>query len=174
VGSSLTDFQYFLITVMQFFTIGVFHSSEEEFFNKLTENRIDTFCDIRQRRSVRGSTYAFVNSTRLQEILSGLAIQYRYETGLAPTQAVREVQKKADLKKHELITERKLIDKAFSTEYKKKILDKFDFKSFIEILERQGSQRVVLFCVEEFATACHRSLVAEKLQKEFNFKVKNL
>jgi uncharacterized protein (DUF488 family) len=115
-----------------------------------------------------------VNSTRLQEILSGLAIQYRYETGLAPTQAVREVQKKADLKKHELITERKLIDKAFSTEYKKKILDKFDFKSFIEILERQGSQRVVLFCVEEFATACHRSLVAEKLQKEFNFKVKNL
>jgi uncharacterized protein (DUF488 family) len=159
---------------MQFFTIGVFHSTEEEFFNKLTANRIDTFCDIRQRRSVRGSTYAFVNSTRLQEILSGLGIQYSYETGLAPTQAVREVQKQADLKNHETITERKIIGKAFSTEYKKKILDKFDLKSFIDTLEQQGSQRVVLFCVEEFASACHRSLVAEKLQKDFHFKVKNL
>jgi uncharacterized protein (DUF488 family) len=159
---------------MQFFTIGVFHSTEEEFFNKLVKNRIDTFCDIRQRRSVRGSTYSFVNSTRLQEKLSALGIQYRYETGLTPTQAVREVQKQTDLKNHESITERTVIGKAFATEYKNKILNKFDFKSFLEFLEQQGSQRVVLFCVEEFASACHRSLVAEKLQKDFNFSVKNL
>jgi len=159
---------------MQFFTIGVFHSTEEGYFNKLTENRIDTFCDIRQRRSVRGSTYSFVNSTSLQKKLSALRIQYRYETGLAPTQAVREVQKQTDLKNHETITERTVIGKAFASEYKKKILDKFDFKSFMETLERQGSQRVVLFCVEEFASACHRSLVAEKLQKDFHFRVANL
>jgi uncharacterized protein (DUF488 family) len=159
---------------MQFFTIGVFHSTEDEFFGKLAKNRIDTFCDIRQRRGVRGSKYAFVNSTRLQEKLAELGIRYRYETGLTPTQAVREVQKQADLENHELITERKQIDKAFSAEYKNKILGKFDFKSFIEILEHQGAQRVVLFCVEEFATACHRSLVAEKLQKDYHFRVTNL
>ncbi len=45
---------------MEFFTIGVYNSSENEFFNKLTENHIDTFCDIRQRRGVRGSQYSFV------------------------------------------------------------------------------------------------------------------
>jgi uncharacterized protein (DUF488 family) len=159
---------------MQFFTIGVFHSTEEEFFGKLVKNRVDTFCDVRQRRGVRGSNYAFVNSTRLQEKLADLGIQYRYETGLTPTQEVREVQKQADLENHELITERKQIDKTFSTEYKRKILGKFDFRSFIETLEHHGAQRVVLFCVEEFASACHRSLVAEKLQKDFHFRVENL
>ena len=52
---------------MKFFTIGVLNSSEEEFFKKLTEHRIDTFCDIRRRRSVRGAEYKFVNSVRLQK-----------------------------------------------------------------------------------------------------------
>jgi len=46
---------------MEFYTIGVYNSTEKEFFDKLTKNNIDTFCDIRQRRGVRGSKYAFVN-----------------------------------------------------------------------------------------------------------------
>lgn len=37
---------------MQFFTIGVYNSNEEEFFRKLISNDIDMFCDIRQRRGV--------------------------------------------------------------------------------------------------------------------------
>ncbi|MBK6496895.1 MAG: hypothetical protein IPG00_01480 [Saprospiraceae bacterium] len=52
---------------MEFFTIGVYNSTEQVYFDKLTENRIDTFCDIRQRRGVRGANYAFVNRNRLQE-----------------------------------------------------------------------------------------------------------
>ncbi len=52
---------------MEFFTIGVYNSSEKEFFDKLLENNIDTFCDIRQRRGVRGAKYSFVNSNRLQQ-----------------------------------------------------------------------------------------------------------
>ena len=159
---------------MKFFTVGVFNSTEQEFFGKLNENRIDTFCDIRQRRGVRGSKYAFVNSNRLQEKLSGLRIQYAYIAELAPTQAVREVQNQIDLKKHESKTERKLLDKTFTTAYKKGILNKFDFKSFFESLDRMGSQRVVLFCVEETANACHRSLVAEKLHHDFHFAVTHL
>lgn len=57
---------------MEFFTIGVYNSTENEFFNKLTQNNIDTFCDIRQRRGVRGAKYSFVNSNRLQEKLNDL------------------------------------------------------------------------------------------------------
>ena len=49
---------------MKIYTIGVYGSSEEEFFGKLTESKIDLFCDIRQRRGVRGRQYAFVNSNQ--------------------------------------------------------------------------------------------------------------
>ena len=59
---------------MEFFTIGVYNSTETEYFNKLIENNIDTFCDIRQRRGVRGAKYSFVNSNRLQEKLNELDI----------------------------------------------------------------------------------------------------
>ena len=39
------------------FTIGVYGSTENSFFEKLAQSRIDLFCDIRQRRGVRGSQY---------------------------------------------------------------------------------------------------------------------
>jgi len=57
---------------MEFYTIGVYNSTEQEYFKKLTDNNIDTFCDIRQRRGVRGSQYSFVNSNRLQAKLNEL------------------------------------------------------------------------------------------------------
>lgn len=159
---------------MQFFTIGAFNSTEQQFFNKLTKNRIDTFCDIRQRRGVRGSKYAFVNSNRLQEKLSVLGIQYAYVDGLAPTQEVRDVQTQIDSDNHVLKTERKQLDKTFSRKYKNSILNKFDFSSFFESLNQMRSKRIVLFCVEESANACHRSLVAERLHHDYQFTVTNL
>lgn len=54
---------------MEFYTIGVFHSDEKTFFDKLLRNNIDTFCDIRQRRGVRGYEYSIVNSNKLQHKL---------------------------------------------------------------------------------------------------------
>ena len=68
---------------MEFFSIGVYNSTEQEFFDKLTDNRIDTFCDIRQRRGVRGAKYAFVNSNRLQAKLNELDIRYGHIIDLA-------------------------------------------------------------------------------------------
>ena len=87
---------------MEFFTIGVYNSTEQDFFKKLTDNRIDTFCDIRQRRAVRGSKYAFVNSIRLQNKLAELEIKYGHILQLAPPVEIRELQKQADLQKGEL------------------------------------------------------------------------
>lgn len=81
---------------MEFFTIGVYNSTEKEFFDKLVDNRIDTFCDIRQRRGVRGSQYMFVNSKRLQTKLSDLDIKYCHILDLAPSTDIRELQKEAD------------------------------------------------------------------------------
>ena len=159
---------------MEFFTIGVYNSTESEFFNKLVDNRIDTFCDIRQRRGVRGATYSFVNSARLQKKLDELGIRYEHVVGLAPTESIRNIQKQTDIKKGEPQRERQELSPAFKTEYKNQIVKKFDFQNFINDLEKSGAKRIVLFCVEELASACHRSIVAQTLHEQYGFRIHNL
>ena len=159
---------------MEFFTIGVYNSTEKEFFEKLTQNNIDTFCDIRQRRGVRGSKYSFVNSNRLQQRLNDLEIKYGYVPDLAPTTEIRELQKEIDEEKGELKRERQELGKVFVIEYKNRILKNFDFEKFFESLYQIGASRIALFCVEEHPEACHRSIVADKLMNNFNYKITHL
>jgi uncharacterized protein (DUF488 family) len=159
---------------MEFYTIGVYNSTENEFFDKLTNNKIDTFCDIRQRRGVRGAKYSFVNSNKLQSKLNDLEIKYGYIPNLAPTSEIRELQKEIDLQKGELKRERQELGKIFVIEYKNRILKDFDFEQFIESLEQIGANRVALFCVEEHPEACHRSIVGDKLLNTYNYKITNL
>lgn len=159
---------------MTFFTIGVYGSIEKEFFQKLTDNNIDTFCDIRQRRGIRGSKYAFVNSNRLQQRLNVLDIKYGHILELAPTKAIRELQKEADAQKGELKRDRQELGQIFGIEYKNRILKKFDFDTFIEKLDEIGAKKVVFFCVEEKAEACHRSLVTERLNSKLDYSFKHL
>lgn len=158
---------------MEFFTIGVYNSTESEFFNKLSINNIDTFCDIRQRRGVRGSQYAFVNSIRLQIKLNDLSIKYGHFSGLAPTTEIRNLQKEADIKQVELKRDRNKIGQAFAKAYRNKISSQFDFNDFISNLNYGGANCVVLFCVEEKPEACHRSIVTEELQQR-GYKVTHL
>lgn len=159
---------------MEFFTIGVYNSTEKEFFDKLIKNNIDTFCDIRQRRGVRGAKYAFVNSNRLQQRLNDLDIKYGYIPDLAPTTEIRELQKEIDEEKGEQKRERQELGKIFIIEYKNRILKNFDFDKFLESLDNIGASRVALFCVEEHPEACHRSIVADKLMNNFNYKITHL
>ena len=42
---------------MKIFTIGVYGKTADQFFSALTEHQIDVFCDIRQRRGLRGSIH---------------------------------------------------------------------------------------------------------------------
>ena len=158
---------------MEFFSIGVYNSTEQQYFKKLTDNNIDTFCDIRQRRGVRGSQYAFVNSNRLQEKLTELDIKYGHVLELAPTSEIRDLQKEADNQKGELKRDRNELGRVFTLAYKDRILSKFDFDYFIEKLEEIGAKRVVLFCVEEKPEACHRSIVTDKLEK-LGYKINHL
>jgi len=129
---------------MEFYTIGVYSSSEEEFFAKLTENQIDTFCDIRQRRGVRGAKYAFVNSRRLQAKLIELDIKYSHIIALAPTKEIRELQKKADAQKKEQKRSRMKLGEVFCKEYTSQILDNYDLNDLIEKFENIGAKKVVL------------------------------
>jgi uncharacterized protein (DUF488 family) len=159
---------------MEFFTIGVYNSTEMEFFDKLIKNKIDTFCDIRQRRGVRGAKYAFANSNRLQDKLSALGIKYVYVAALAPTTEIRELQNQIDLEKGERKSERQQLGKVFVMKYKNTIIHNFDFKHFFEDLENIGAKRVTFFCVEEHAEACHRSIVTDKLANTFHYNITHL
>jgi len=159
---------------MEFFTIGVYNSTAEDFFDKLTKSRIDTFCDIRQRRGVRGAQYAFANSNRLQAQLKDIGIRYEYVNGLATPVEIRELQYKADKQKHELKRERTSLAPEFIDQYTRKVLDKFDMDKFLAELKANKAERIVFFCVEEIAGACHRSIVARELKEKYNFKITDL
>lgn len=158
---------------MEFFTIGVYNSTEQEYFNKLIENHIDTFCDIRQRRGVRGAKYSFVNSNRLQAKLNDLDIKYGHIIDLAPTTEIRDLQKEADTKQGKLKRERNKLGKIFTIAYKDRILSNFNFDNFTDKLDEVGANRIVLFCVEEKPEACHRSIVSNKLEK-LGYKITHL
>lgn len=154
-------------------TLGVYGFSEEGFFEALQEAEVDVFCDLRQRRGLRGRQYAFANSRRLQERLAELGIGYVHRKDLAPTKAVRERQKEADAAAGVAKRKRATLSPAFVKAYREEILASFAPQSLLDELE--GEARVVaLFCVEREPAACHRLLVAEKLQEELGVEVEHI
>ncbi len=154
-------------------TIGVFGFSEEAFFQALQTAQVDTFCDIRQRRGVRGATYAFCNSKRLQACLAELDIHYLHRKDLAPTTTVRQVQHDADKANKVAKRKRTTLGPAFVNAYREEILSGFKPQSLLDDLG-PDAQVVALFCVEREPAACHRSLVADKLQQELGLEVENI
>ena len=154
-------------------TIGVYGFDADSFFNALCKAEVDTFCDIRSRRGVRGATYAFANSKRLQARLAELDIRYIHRKDLGPTEVVREKQATADKATKTAKRKRTELGEAFIKAYHTECLTAFDPKSLIEALE-SDAQIVALFCVETAPEACHRSLVADKLAKTFNLEVEDI
>ncbi len=155
---------------MQIVSIGVYGFSEEAFFEKLRIAGVDTFCDIRWRRGVRGKDYAFANSGRLQKRLAELGIRYLYFRELAPSPALRKRQTDADKAAGIAKRKRANLGEAFIAGYQE-AMSGFDSRKFIESLG--GEARVAaLFCVERDPAACHRSLMAERLQKDLGPEIK--
>lgn len=152
---------------INFFTIGVYGCTENDFFNKLIKNNIDTFCDIRRRRGVRGSKYSFVNSKKLQSRLIELGIKYLHILDLAPTNEIRLAQKNDDKNKVILKRDRQALSEVFISLYKSEILSKYNFESLFEQLEKINAKNVVLFCVESAPSACHHSLVTSHINSQY-------
>ena len=127
---------------MEIYTMGVYGSSEDSFFKLLIDNEIDAFCDIRQRRGVRGSQYSYVNSNYLQEKLSVMNIRYYYEKLLAPTNEIRQKQKDDDKQKHIDKKQRTELGLVFKSEYIKQILDNYDIDALIDRFVKEGVKKV--------------------------------
>jgi uncharacterized protein (DUF488 family) len=158
---------------LEIVTIGVYGFDEACFFQALTDAKINTFCDIRLRRGMRGSKYAFVNSMRLQQRLGELGIRYVHLKELAPSQEVRDKQKEEDARTGIGKRSREQLGQAFIEAYRKERLSKFDSARFIEKLG-PNAEVIALFCVEREPEACHRSLVAGRLQHDLALHVEHL
>lgn len=154
-------------------TIGVYGFDEFSFFEALREADVDTFCDIRARRGLRGATYAFANSQRLQERLAELGIRYIHRKDLAPTRTARDRQAQTDKVLKTAKRKRTVLDEAFIQAYHSECLATFDPTSLLADIQ-SDTQVVALFCVEREPEACHRSLVAEKLAHVLNLEVEDI
>src|SRR5919106_275903 len=67
-----------VIGVRTVVTIGVYGFDQAAFLAALARARVKVLLDVRQRRGVRGSEYAWANSARLQAALADAGIEYRH------------------------------------------------------------------------------------------------
>jgi hypothetical protein len=154
-------------------TIGVYGFDKDSFFQALLKSGVDTFCDIRFRRGMRGSTYAFVNSSSLQRRLGELGIRYLHIKDLAPNQTIREKQKQEDKKLGVAKRTRTMLGQTFIRAYEKECLSTFDSREFIKELGNEAHV-IGLFCVEREPEACHRSLAAKRLAQDLELLVEHI
>jgi len=154
-------------------TIGVYGFEKDSFFQALLNAGVDTFCDIRMRRGMRGSTYAFANSASLQQQLSKLGIRYVHMKDLAPNQMIRDRQKQEDKKLGVAKRTRTLLGQTFIQEYEEECLSDFNSDEFLKGLG-QETRVIGLFCVEREPEACHRSLVAIRLAQDLGLQVEHI
>lgn len=154
-------------------TIGVYGWQPDRFFAALVEAGVDTFCDIRARRGVRGAEYSFANSERLQARLAELGIRYIHCKELAPGEATRETQAAADKASKTAKRQRSVLSPAFVAAYLRERLLGFDSAAFVAGLGPEA-RVVALCCVEREPAACHRSLLADRLARDLGVNVKNL
>lgn len=117
--------------------------------------------DVRQRRGVRGSEYAWANAQRLEAALTGAGVDYRHHKELAPTTELRQLQYREDDRLGVGKRSRNQLAPAYVERYELEILGGADLRPVVEGLPAEGV--AALLCVERDAEACHRSLVAERL-----------
>lgn len=150
---------------MKLVTIGGYGFTEGSFREQLVAAGVEVFVDIRQRRSMRGARYAFLNARHLERLIAELGIAYLHLRTLAPTDLVRKLQKSADARLGVQKTQRKELALEFRDAYIKQIATAP--RALAPTIDLLNAKRTIaLFCVERDPNACHRSLVASMLCKE--------
>ncbi|HUC08257.1 MAG TPA: DUF488 domain-containing protein [Solirubrobacterales bacterium] len=152
-------------------TIGVYGFDREAFLATLSEAGVELVLDVRQRRGVRGSEYAWANARRLQDSLAAAGISYSHLKELAPTTELRQAQYRADAERGEGKRSRTVLAPEYASGYSEQILDRVDLAPIVKWI---GGSSAALLCVERDPEACHRSLIAARLQRDWDFSVRNL
>lgn len=150
-------------------TIGVYEFDASSFVRALDAAGVTKVIDIRQRRGVRGTNYAWANAQRLQRLLAEARIAYEYHPELAPDTELRQLQYRADARSGVGKRTRMQLSPEYIQVYTQEILDLVPLEPMIRRLPVHGIG--ALLCVEATAGACHRSLVARRLADRYGFEV---
>jgi uncharacterized protein (DUF488 family) len=157
--------------VAELATIGVYGSDGPSFIRALQGARISLLLDVRQRRGVRGSEYAWANARRLEAALAEAGIAYSHLPELAPTTEMRQLQYREDERRGEGKRSRTELAPEYVRQYTEQVLGQVDLGPIVSWI---GSKRAALLCVERDPEACHRSLIAERFRQEFGFEIEHL
>jgi uncharacterized protein (DUF488 family) len=153
-------------------TIGVYGFTAQTFLDRLRGADVGLLLDVRQRRGVRGSEYAWANSTRLQAALAEADIEYRHHKGLAPTTELRQLQYRDDDRQGVGKRSRTQLAREYRERYVAEILDRAGLDGVVA--ELPTDRPAALMCVERDPEACHRSLIAERMATEYGVGVTHL
>jgi uncharacterized protein (DUF488 family) len=153
-------------------TIGVYGFTAANFLGALHAANVRQLLDVRQRRGVRGTEYAWANAARLQAALENAGIEYRHHKELAPTTELRHLQYREDERLGVGKRTRSELAPEYVERYTKEILDRVDLGPIVEEMPADGA--AVLFCVERDPEACHRSLIAARLASEHGVSITHL
>jgi uncharacterized protein (DUF488 family) len=120
----------------------------------------DEVLDVRARRGVRGSEYAFANRRRLEAILAQAGIGYRHLPELAPSAEIRAAQVATDKKDLTRKRDRAALSSDFVERYETEVGGPTDW---VALADGITSRAPALLCVERTARACHRSIAADRI-----------
>jgi uncharacterized protein (DUF488 family) len=153
-------------------TIGVYGFDGERFVEAIEDAGVTMVVDVRQRRGVRGSQYAWANAGRLTRRLAEHHVRYVHHEELAPTTELRELQYAADDRAGVGKRSRETLSPQYVARYSAEVLDAVGLEELLADLPVHG--RGALLCVEAAAAACHRSLIAARLAERHGFEVEHL
>jgi uncharacterized protein (DUF488 family) len=158
---------------MKVFTIGVYGWTEEAFVQAIQDAAPGMFVDVRRRRGLRGATYAWANSTRLQAALTALRIPYVHRLDVAPSDATRHIVARDAVADGIGYRDRTVLSQEYLDAYGQEVLATFDAREFMASLG-EDVESVMVFCVEQAPAACHRSLLGEQLARQLGAEVVHL
>ncbi|MGV9818789.1 DUF488 family protein, N3 subclade [Nocardia xishanensis] len=153
-------------------TIGVYGFDGGSFLQRLRDADVRLLFDVRQRRGVRGSEYAWANSRRLQAALAHAGIAYEHHPELAPTTELRWLQYAEDDRRGVGKRSRRELAAEYTRRYTSEILDRADLAVLVSALPSRGT--AALLCVERDPEACHRSLIAQRLTDQHQVMIEHL
>jgi uncharacterized protein (DUF488 family) len=153
-------------------TIGVYDFDLPSWLAALRAAGVGLVVDVRQRRGVRGPRYAWANSRRLQDALAAADVAYSHHRELAPTTELRRLQYAADDRLGVGKRSRELLDPEYRDRYVHEILDRADLDALVAELPAAAAS--ALLCVEADPEACHRSLIAERLEQRYGMAVSHV
>ena len=121
---------------------------------------------------MRGSEYAWANARRLQDGLNEAGIDYSHLKELAPTTELRQAQYRADDRRGEGKRSRTValprVRRAATPRRSS------TGRTWRPIVRWIGGSKAALLCVERDPEACHRSLIAARLRRDWGFSVEDL